>query len=280
MEKDIWKETLKNQENEPKEKMITKYRQKQHNYELEPLQIRNYINTHPIEKINIDTLYQYFGENIYEFYGDDKMPLPHLICGTMNVHPEKKLKTLEAAFQAIDPNIGNLTLHNFNYFQYYCLVLNQLVKKSATPNKFDPAQQIVDLYNLGIQYGLDAQSTDLCKYSNMDYYMAALDLDYIEKSVEKILTKENNIIAGKDCKNRPIYAINFLTARRALHNTEFTYSVREECGKELEKIILFKLVKKYNPLINVIFLVQSQNEKDTNEQKYQKIKNYCCNLTK
>lgn len=122
-----------------------------HEHKMTRQEIRNYMHSHNVESINKDTLYNFFGSNIYDVVDGCKHYFIHEILSS-KFEIDKVYKALEAAFIYLGPNTGDL-IYGENYFQTFMLNYSRLGF-----SKFDDSVQImsiVALLELGFKYGLD-----------------------------------------------------------------------------------------------------------------------------
>lgn len=129
--------------------------------------VSNYMNSHNVESINKETLFEFFGPNIYDAVMGSTHYFTHEIC-SRRYDIVKICKALEAAFPFLNPNIGDLN-YDENYFQTF--MFNYMYLGC---NKLDEKIQILlieSLLELGFQYGLDPQFKTLSQGNTMWHYL-------------------------------------------------------------------------------------------------------------
>lgn len=172
-------------------------------HKLTDIELRNYFNLHSVDEIDINSMYDYFKENLFAYYKG--LYLPHLICAAPFVSYDKIYKALSEVFQVISPNTGSNTEENFNYFQYYWLIWRSNQQRLIQAHS-------KELYELGIEHGLDLAYRDSASRSNAYYFAASAPLDFILKNFETFIVPDNNIYAsGK-------VSISDVIEKRFLHN--------------------------------------------------------------
>lgn len=162
MSEDIWKKSLGIEDSSTyKEKNLECYQ-----FEMNKLNLRNYINVHTVDEINIQTLRRWFREDSLYKPDDQGHYIQHLACGVTSVPFEKRYKLLEEIFKIIHPNMGRYGNLNYNYFQY-CLLISRLVGIDYK------TEELLKLYELGIKNGMDENYLDDCGQL-MSHYLAAI----------------------------------------------------------------------------------------------------------
>ena len=156
-------------------------------HQMTRYEIRNYMNFHNVESINKETLFEFFGPNIYDTVEGYKHYFTHEIC-SCRYDIVKICKALEAAFPFLGPNTGELN-YGENYFQTF--MFNYI---NLGCNKFNEDIQILlieTLLELGFQYGLDPQYRTLKEGNTMWHYLC-LSIDKF-----KVLEHIFNILKNK-----------------------------------------------------------------------------------
>lgn len=258
MEEDIWQkiEQSTNKDTSTTTKTQSKiYIGKNHVCELSYYDVRNFINTHRLSDIKSETLYQYFGDNVYypSKTEDLELYLPHMICYLSYVPFEKLAKALEASFEFINPNTGNCCNPNFNYFQF-CLLYN---------NKSFNAEELLQLYNIGIKYKLDSNYVDDKGLNILDYVTSCLVLSeyrYQCNKMEKVYkgvskTVDNykksseyalQLLSMRIFKTFDTAESNFLKKVCELYGEKYTFPPADGDALEKEKEF-YKELKEYDP---------------------------------
>lgn len=155
-------------------------------HQMTRYEIRNYMNSHNVESINKETLFEFFGSNIYDTVEGCKHYFTHEIC-SCRYDIVKICKALEAAFPFLGPNTGDLN-YGENYFQTFMFNYIHL-----GCNKFNEDIQIFfieTLLELGFQYGLDPQYRTHKEGNTMWHYLC-LSIDKF-KVLEHIFNSLKN----------------------------------------------------------------------------------------
>ncbi len=180
-QENIWKQSLEEESVDVSSKRIIIKDNLVH--ELTELELRNYFNEHKLKEISLDSIYDYFKDNMFKNY--EGLYLPHLLCAVPYTGYDKIYKALEEVFLVISPNRGSLTDENYNFFQYFMLVW----RRNNIFEEFD--SKFLELYELGIKHGLNTSYLDLRYCTNGYYYMLSAPLEDIEKNYLRFLELEN-----------------------------------------------------------------------------------------
>lgn len=182
MSEDIWKKSL-GIENNPsyKERSLEYY-----NLKVERINLRNYINVHTTDEINVQTLYKWFGEYFFNKIDTKGLFIQHLACSVREIPFEKRYKLLEEIFKVTSPNIGNYREINYNYFQY-CLLVSRLPGINYT------SDELLKLYELGIKNGMNEYYIDSYRQLISHYFVAICPYNIINDLFDVFLTPNKNV---------------------------------------------------------------------------------------
>ena len=183
MEKDIWKNVKDDEEKSERNVVNISNKLRNYNFSMNWFNLRNYINTYSVNKINISTLESWFGNNLYQF-DENGNSILHLLSILRYIPIEKRCKALEISFKILGPNFGSHTAENYNYFQ--CCFLN-LQQKYQFCNSTD----LNKIYEIGIKYGLDINYVDSYNNSFVAYLLSVAPFKIIDELYEFLLTPEN-----------------------------------------------------------------------------------------
>lgn len=182
LQENIWEKSLNDEVSSEKCNSILIKRTTPHKLTL--VELRNYFNTHELNEINVNSMYEYFEENMFTDYSG--LYLPHLICSVPFISLEKVCRALDEVFQVISPNTGSNTEDNYNYFQYYMLIWRR-------KNLWPISSAFEELYELGINHGLDLSYVDSSCMSNGFYFAASAPINYINENYNTFIVPENNM---------------------------------------------------------------------------------------
>ena len=143
LQEDIWEKSLNDEVDNQNSAILI---QRNFPHELNDINLRNYFNIHKLDDICIETIHDYFKDNMFKDF--EGFYLPHLLCRVAFTEYEKVYKAMEEVFKVMSPNIGTNNDYNMNYFQYYMTIWrreNLVLLKSY----------FKDIYELGLKYNLD-----------------------------------------------------------------------------------------------------------------------------
>lgn len=178
MAKDIWEKSLNGEIANSNSKNANFYINKRPPRKLDDLNLRNYFHTHTIEEISADSMYGYFGDNVFlDFNG---LFLPHLIVSSRLSYGnygawQRIIKALDAAFQFIDINTGSLTEENFNFIQW--LILSQVVDYGRFG--ITSVRLLERVYKYGVDNGMNEDFKDTNFKRSIDYAFGCCDFDVL-----------------------------------------------------------------------------------------------------
>lgn len=198
-------------------------------YPLTDLHLRNYLNTHAVNDIHLDSFYDYFKDNLFQDFKG--LYLPHLLCNMPYISYEKIYKALDEVFQVISPNMGSLTEMNYNYFQFFVLIMRKnemlyLGNKSK------------ELYDLGLKHGLNVLYSD-AYYNLMCTYYAAI------APFEDILENYEYLLIPKVEGFNPQYLWNVLKVMEYRFISCYVDDSKE-IERKIKNSLIFREMLKYN----------------------------------
>ena len=144
-------------------------------HSMTKFEINNYMNSYSTEFINKETLFNFFGPNIYDEVEGCKHYFTHEVCSS-NYGIDKIYRALEAAFPFLGPNTGDL-VYGENYFQTFMFNFRYL---GYSKMKIDTQIMIIEaLLELGFQNGLNPTYNTMDEKSTMWHYLC-LGIDNFE----------------------------------------------------------------------------------------------------
>lgn len=253
----IWEKSLSGEVSKPSNPSILIKRT--FAYPLTDLHLRNYLSSHSVNDISLDSLYDYFRENLFNDFNG--LYLPHLLCMMDYIPYDKIYKALDEVFQVISPNMGSLTEMNYNYFQFFLLVM----RKDGT---FFLQSRIKELYDLGLKHGLDVLYHDMNNRLMNIYYATIASFDDILVNYEHILIPKG-VDLNSLCLEDVLVAMDYRLVKNAS-----SYYLHED--KKIESHILYSEMLQYmsEEYVEECFIDRFSEEKDAYDEVKKYIKRY------
>lgn len=202
---DIWEKAFGSTPNYDESKIKLEYT---YYHKMNKIEIKNYMYSHTADQINKDTLYNFFGPNIYEKVENTNHYFIHEIFYT-KFDIDRTYKALEAVLNFLSPNLGEFT-YGENYMQIF-LFYYRFFKY----NDLDTDTQVMiikALYELGIEYGLNVNYASLENNTMWHYlFISILDFKVIKQLMFSLSNYEKiNLRKYNNSNFQPLHYILFL----------------------------------------------------------------------